>query len=116
MPEAEPENECGINAYLDTNFTICLCEDGWFKNQETGVCSEEKSIFEQVYDDIMDAVDETTDEKVAEYVRSFMSILTHALLFFDILLIILVLRQMVQKDPWLKEYKNKTELQSFNYY
>ena len=64
----------------------------------------------------MDAVDETTDEKVAEYVRSFMSILTHALLFFDILLIILVLRHMAKEDPWLKEYKNKTELQSFNYY
>jgi hypothetical protein len=57
-------------------------------------------------------VDETTDEKVAEYVRSFMSILTHVLLFFDILMIILVLRQMVQKDTWFKDYKNKTELQS----
>ena len=65
----------------------------------------------------MDSVDETTDEKVAEYVRSFMSILTHVLLFFDILMIILVLRQMFQKDDtWLKEYKEKTETQSFDYY
>ena len=65
----------------------------------------------------MDSVAETTDEKVAEYVRSFMSILTHVLLFFDILMIILVLRQMFQKDDtWLKEYKEKTETQSFDYY
>jgi hypothetical protein len=47
------------------------------------VCSEEKSIFEQVYDEILTAVDETTEEKLAEYVRSFMNLLTHALLIFD---------------------------------
>lgn len=31
---------CGPNSHLDSSFDICVCDEGWFKDFETGECSQ----------------------------------------------------------------------------
>lgn len=42
--ESEDESQdCGANAYVDLNFDMCICNEGWYLSVTTGKCSESSS-------------------------------------------------------------------------
>ena len=38
--------ECDEHAYLEETYQICVCDEGWYKDTQTGLCTSEQNHFD----------------------------------------------------------------------